>query len=246
MRKILIIGATSTIAAATARLWAQTGDNLFLVGRSSEKLQILAQDLRTRGSANVGVYCMDANDINAHENMLSMAEQTLGSIDTVLIAHGSLADQNETQLSVAATLQEIQTNAISVIALLTLIANRFEQQQQKGVIAVISSVAGDRGRKSNYIYGSAKAMLTSFCSGLRQRLYKSGIAVVLIKPGFVDTVMTAQFKKGPLWAKPEAVAQDIVTAVNKGKDVVYTPFFWRYIMLVIKHIPETIFKRLSI
>ncbi|MEQ1636270.1 MAG: SDR family oxidoreductase [Methylococcales bacterium] len=245
MRKILIIGATSAIAEATARIWGQRGDHLFLVARNAAKLQLIADDLRVRGCPKVATYCMDANNLDAHETMLDAGKQALNGLDTVLIAHGTLSDQTACQQSVALTLQEINTNALSVIALLTHIANRFEQQKQ-GTIAVISSVAGDRGRQSNYVYGSAKAMVTTFTSGLRQRLYKSGVGVVTIKPGFVDTPMTAEFKKGILWVSPETLARCIDSAVEKNRDLSYAPWFWFGIMAVIKLIPEWFFKRLKL
>jgi short-subunit dehydrogenase len=245
MRKILVIGATSAIAEATARVWSQNGDSLFLVARNRAKLESIATDLQVRGSPKVDIYDMDVNDFNAHLPMLAAAEQALDGLDTVLIAHGTLSDQNACQQSVDATLREINTNALSVIALLTHIANRFEQKQS-GTIAVISSVAGDRGRQSNYVYGSAKAMVTTFTSGLRQRLHKSGVSVVTIKPGFVDTPMTAEFKKGALWATPEKVAGDIVNACNRKSAIVYTPWFWQGIMLIIKLIPELIFVKLKL
>ncbi|NOT85958.1 MAG: SDR family oxidoreductase [Methylococcaceae bacterium] len=245
MRKILIVGATSAIAEATARVWAEQGDHLFLVARNHEKLALIADDLRVRGCQNVAVYSMDANDFDAHIAMLDAATQALNGLDTVLIAHGTLSDQAACQQSVALTLQEFNTNALSFIALLTHIANRFEQQKQ-GTIAVISSVAGDRGRQSNYVYGSAKAMVTTFMSGLRQRLYKSGVVVVTIKPGFVDTPMTAEFKKGALWVSPETIARCIQAAIEKPRDVIYAPWFWCGIMTVIKLIPEWLFKRLKL
>ena len=252
MRKVLIIGATSAIAAATARILAQQGDNLFLVARSQEKLDILVADLNTRRagkwsslSQKVSAYCMDANNYEDHVPMLDAAEQAMGGVDTVLIAHGTLSDQRACQQSVDLTMQEINTNGLSVIALLTHIANRFEKQKN-GTIAVISSVAGDRGRQSNYVYGSAKAMVTSFTSGLRQRLHKSGVTVLTIKPGFVDTPMTADLDKSALWSTPEKVAERIVMSFRCKCDVIYTPWFWRGIMRIIKAIPETIFKRLSL
>jgi short-subunit dehydrogenase len=139
----------------------------------------------------------------------------------------------------------LQTNGTSVIALLTLLANRFEAQGH-GTLAVIGSVAGDRGRQSNYVYGTAKGMLAIFLQGLRNRLHRRGVNVLTIKPGFVDTPMTAGFEKGPLWASPEQVASRIIVAIDKGWDVVYAPAFWRLIMLVITTIPERVFKRLSL
>jgi len=140
---------------------------------------------------------------------------------------------------------EIQTNALSTISLLTLIANRFEAKKD-GTICVISSVAGDRGRGSNYVYGSAKAMITAFSSGLRQRLHKSNVAVVTIKPGFVDTPMTVDFSKNLLWSKPNVVATKIVRAIDVKKTEVYVPSFWWAIMLIIKVIPNRIFRKLKL
>ena len=181
--------------------------------------------------------------MNSHVALLDSAEKTMGGIDTILIAHGTLSNQKTCEQSVEETLAEIKTNALSVISLLTLIANRVEIIQG-GTIAVISSVAGDRGRASNYVYGSAKAMVTAFTSGLRQRLYKSDVAVVTIKPGFVDTPMTAKFKKGLLWAKPNTVAATIIKAIDTKKNEVYVPAFWWVVMGVIKAIPNKVFQRI--
>ncbi|HEY8101120.1 MAG TPA: SDR family oxidoreductase [Burkholderiaceae bacterium] len=246
MRKILIIGATSAIAEASARIFALSGDHLFLVARNQAQLNAVAADLKVRGSPLVATYVMDANDFDAHLPMLEEARRALGNFDTVLIAHGTLSDQAACQQSVALTMQEIKTNALSVIALLTHIANWFEQQQH-GTIAVISSVAGERGRKSNYVYGSAKAMVTAFMSGLRQRLHKSGISVVTIKPGFVDTPMTANMNlPAALTTSAQSVAREIQRAINRRKDVIYAPWFWAPIMQVIRGIPESTFKRTNI
>ena len=245
MRKVLIIGATSAIAEATARLLAERGDALYLVARNEARLAAVAADLSVRGSSRVGCDVLDANDVAAHEPMLARADVFLGGYDTVLIAHGTLGDQKASEASVELTLQEINTNALSVVALLTPIANRLAQRRA-GTIAVISSVAGDRGRGSNYVYGSAKALVTAFLSGLRQRLSKCGVAVITIKPGFVDTPMTAAFAKGPLWASPERVARGIVHAMDRHGGTVYLPGFWRPIMLIIRAIPESLFLRLSL
>ena len=245
MRKILIIGATSAIAEATARILATRGDALYLVARNQARLAAIASDLSVRGSPRVSSEVLDANDVAGHEAMLARAEAFLGGYDTVLVAHGTLSDQKACEASVELTLQEINTNGLSVIALLTRVANRLAQQRA-GTIAVISSVAGDRGRGSNYVYGSAKALVTAFLSGLRQRLAKVGVSVVTIKPGFVDTPMTAAFPKGPLWARPAVVAQGIVKAIDRRSNTVYLPGFWWPIMLIIKAIPERLFLRLSL
>jgi len=246
MKKILVIGAGSAIAEATARVFAPRGDALFLVGRKAEVLESMCADLRVRGAKGAGLHVMDANDLNGHETMLNVAESALGGLDTVLIAHGTLSDQKACEASVDRTLSELSTNGVSVVALLTRIAARFEQRRA-GTIVVISSVAGDRGRQSNYVYGSAKALVSAFTSGLRQRLYPLGVTVITVKPGFVDTPMTAAFPKGALWAKPQQIANGIVSAVDRGSaTVLYLPKFWRLIMLIIRSIPETVFRRLKL
>jgi len=245
VKKILIVGATSAIAEATARIWAQRGDELFLVARNQERLKVIAEDLKVRGSSGVHSYCMDANNFEEYLPMLDKAFGMFGKIDILLIAHGTLSNQKACEHSVELTMQEIKTNALSAIALMTHFANRFENQRS-GTIAVISSVAGDRGRASNYVYGSAKAMVTTFTSGLRQRLYKSGVSVVVFKPGFVDTPMTVDFKKGLLWSKPAVVAKKIVRAIDKRKDEVYIPIFWWVVMAVIKAIPQIFFSKIKL
>lgn len=247
--KLLLLGATSAIATRVARRWVASGRPVFCVGRNPEKLQALLDDLRVRGAdQNVVIDGLAANlcEVEAHPGIWEKADQVLGGIDAVLVAHGSLPDQAQCEDSVPAMLREIDTNATSAMALLSLAAKRMEGRGS-GVIAAISSVAGDRGRQSNYVYGAAKGMLTLFMQGLRNRLASKGIAVVTIKPGFVDTPMTADFDKGgPLWATPDKVAAGIVRAMDRRRDEVYLPWFWRYIMLIIRHIPERIFKRLSL
>lgn len=244
MTRVLVIGATSAIAEATARLLAVRKASLYLVGRSAERLEAIAADLRVRGATSVAVDVMDANDIAAHEPMIERATEFLGALDTVLIAHGTLSDQQACEKSVGATLAEISTNGLSVVALLTVLANRFDAAG-RGSLVVISSVAGDRGRASNYVYGSAKALVSTFLSGLRQRLRRTGVSVITVKPGFVDTPMTRAFRKGVLWAQPGDVARGIMRAVDRGDAVVYLPGFWRLIMLIVRLIPERVFIRLS-
>ena len=245
MKRILIIGATSAIAEHCARIWAARGDALHLVARNEQHVQVIASDLKVRGASEVTTYVTDLNNMDKHEELLDVADAALGGVDIVLITHGTLSNQKSCELSVKETLAEIQTNALSTISLLTLIANKFEAKQS-GTICVISSVAGDRGRASNYVYGTAKAMVTAFTSGLRQRLQKSNVSVVTIKPGFVDTPMTAEFKKGLLWVKPISVAESIVRAIDGKKTEVYVPQFWYVIMLIIKILPTKIFKRLDL
>ena len=245
MKNVLIIGGASAIAEATARLFAQRGASLFLVARNQQALESIGADLRIRGARAVGHYVMDANDFDAHEPMLQAAERSLGALDVVMIAHGTLSDQTKCESSAELTVRELTTNGVSVAAILTRVAPRLEARKA-GTIVVISSVAGDRGRQSNYVYGSAKALATAFTSGLRQRLYKSGLGVITIKPGFVDTPMTAALPKGPLWARPETIASGIVSAVDRGATVRYLPGFWRWIMWVICSVPESMFRRLNL
>jgi decaprenylphospho-beta-D-erythro-pentofuranosid-2-ulose 2-reductase len=245
MRKVLIVGATSAIAEAVARLFAKRGDALYLVARRAEALASIAADLKVRGASHVATETLDANEMQAHAGMLARADAALQGVDTVLIAHGTLSDQEACERSAELTVHELSTNGISTVALLTHVAQLFESRRS-GSIAVISSVAGDRGRQSNYVYGSAKALVSTFLSGLRQRLSKSGVAVITIKPGFVDTPMTAAFPKGPLWAKPEKVAAEIVRAIDSSASVAYVPGFWRLIMFIIRAIPESVFRRLKL
>ena len=242
--KVLIVGATAALAHETAKCFAREDANLFLVGRTAEKLRAVADDLKVRGAGCVETFLLDVNDLERHQEMLEQAIATLDGLDMLLIAHGTLGDQRKCEQSVAETMQELNTNALSVISLLTISANYFEKQK-RGCIAVISSVAGDRGRQSNYVYGTAKAAVSAFLQGLRNRLAKSGVTVVTIKPGIIDTPMTATIKKGLLTAQPQGVGQGIYQAMKQGKEVVYLPWFWRPIMFVVRSIPEAVFKKMS-
>ena len=242
MKNILIVGATSAIATACAKLWVVQEANIFLVGRNLKRLQQVSDDLAVRG-ANVQSYHMDANDYQQHLVMLDTAYKHMEKIDIALVAHGALPDQKLCETNAELMVQEFHNNGLSVLVLLTHLASRIEQQKS-GVIAVISSVAGDRGRPSNYVYGSAKAAVNAFCSGLRARLFKSGVHVLTIKPGFVDTPMTQHLAlQKILLASVDKVAKDIHKAVEKKQDVLYTPWFWRYLLLIIIHIPNYFFKR---
>ena len=244
-KNILIIGATSAIAKATLRIYAEQNHNLYLVARNEEQLKTIAEDAKIRGANQVEFMACDLAELNAHQALMEKVYTSYPTLDIVLIAHGTLPNQQACQENVETALQEININALSTISLLTLLANRFETQKS-GSIAVISSVAGDRGRQSNYVYGAAKGMVSTFLQGLRNRLNDSNVQVLDIKPGFVDTPMTAEFKKGALWAQPEQVAQNIIKAINSGRNTLYTPWFWWGIMFIIRNIPEFIFKKLKL
>jgi hypothetical protein len=245
MRKVLILGATSAIAQETAKLFAADGHSLFLVARNEARLVAVAQDLRVRGAEKIGQRVADLNDTAQHGDIIADAARTLSGLDTVLIAHGTLSDQKACERDYTLAERELRTNFLSVVSLLTHIANRFEQQGH-GSIAVISSVAGDRGRKGNYVYGAAKGGLTVFLQGLRHRLHESGVRVLTVKPGFVDTPMTRDFKKGLLWVGPQEIAHGIYRAIGRNRDVVYLPWFWRGIMAILRALPEPIFCKLNI
>jgi len=243
MKNILIIGATSAIAKECAKIWAERGDKLFLVARNEENVKNIAENLINKNNFFTKTFCLDFNHHNEHVRMLNAAEKELVNIDLVLIAHGTLLDQKECEVNVELAITEIKNNALSTISLLTHLANRFEHKK-KGTIAIISSVAGERGRATNYVYGSSKAMVTTFASGLRQRLDKFNVKVITIKLGLVDTPMTSRFKKGLLWSKPQYVAKKIVQSIDNNKDEVYLPKLWYFVFFLIKSIPSSIFKKL--
>jgi len=242
--KVVVVGATSAIAREAARILARRGARLFLVARDRAKLEASASDLKVRGAAAVHIATADLASTSEHERWWPEALEALGEPDSILIAHGILGDAERARADAAHTSEILTTNFLSVAAMLAPVSTWFEQRR-RGVIAVIGSVAGDRGRQSNYVYGASKGGLDIFLQGLRNRLFHAGVAVVTVKPGFVDTPMTAHLPKSPLFASPETVAEGIVKAMENGRDVVYLPFFWRYIMLAIKLLPETVFKRLK-
>ncbi|MFC0408651.1 SDR family oxidoreductase [Roseomonas elaeocarpi] len=245
MRRIVIFGATSAIAQAVARLFAADGARLFLVARNAERLDAVAADLRARGAGTVATATADLADEGAHAALVAQAEAALEGLDAALIAHGTLGDQSRSESDADAALAELRNNFLSPASILTHLANRMAAQGH-GTIAVIGSVAGDRGRMSNYVYGSAKGGLRVFVQGLRHRLGKSGVSVVLVQPGFVDTPMTAGVanRGGPLWAKPERVARDIRRAMDRGGPaILYTPWFWSPIMTVVRNLPDAVFRR---
>ena len=246
MKNWIIVGACSAIAEATARIWAARGGKLYLLARDQEKLDVLAQDLKVRGAQDVVTKVFDACDYQHPLTLFDDAKAQFGTVDGIFIAHGTLPDQKACEANFDLTRKEFETNGLSVISLVSQASNYFETVGA-GTIAVITSVAGDRGRQSNYVYGSAKAAVTTYLSGVRNRLAKKKIQVLTIKPGFVDTPMTdGMDKSGALWAQPEDVAISIVKAIDKKRNVVNVPWFWQIIMMIIRNIPEIIFKRLSL
>lgn len=245
MRKknVLIIGASSGIAEAVARRYAAQGSSFVLVARSEEKLAIIASDLVARGAAGVQTLVWEGDDLDSLPALANSAWNALGTVDLALIAHGTLPDQARAQGDLAYAMEQFRTNGESAVACMLALAGHFEAQGH-GVLAVIGSVAGDRGRGSNYVYGAAKAAVDAFASGLRAQLFKKGVHVLTIKPGFVATPMTAELDlPAALTATPDRVAADIEKAVDSRCNVLYTPWFWGWIMRIIRFLPTAIFKR---
>ncbi len=261
----VILGATSALGQAVARKLAAEGHCLVLCARNSTKLEAVAGDITVRAKTAAGLsgggggggesggasstpakvhqHVTDFDNMDEHEALVD----AISGADHVWLFYGSLPDQAACEASWDDTALALQTNFLSAASLLTRLANAFEARGH-GSLVVVTSVAGDRGRKSNYVYGTAKGALSLFCQGLRNRLAGSGVQVLDVKPGFIDTPMTAEIEKKPavLWATADQVAGDMVAAHKKGRDIVYTRWFWRYILLIIKCIPERIFKKLSL
>jgi decaprenylphospho-beta-D-erythro-pentofuranosid-2-ulose 2-reductase len=244
-KRILVLGATSGIAEACIRLWADRGDCLYLVARNADRLAVVAADAKTRGASQADSAVANLDDVAAHPEVLAHAINALGGLDVAFLALGVLGDQAEAERSAAVAGQILHTNFTAPVSLLTWLAN-YTAQRHAGTLAVLSSVAGERGRKSNYVYGSSKAGLTAFVDGLRNRIDRDGVRVMTIKPGPVKTAMTEGMKGSGKFADVEAVAATLVKAIDKGADVVYVPGQWRIIMAVIRMIPESVFKKLNL
>ena len=243
MSYVLIIGAKSDIAKATAREYARHGYDLYLAARKAGELETFANDITVRTQRTVKTVELDILDYGSHQAFYEqLEEKPLGVISAV----GYLGDQDKAQVDFQESKLIVDTNYTGVVSLFNIIGNDFERRR-RGFIVGISSVAGDRGRKSNYLYGSAKAALSTYLSGLRNRLYDAQVHVLTVKPGFVATKMTEDMDlPEKLTAQPEDVAADIYRAQQKNINVLYTKWLWRWVMSVIKMIPEWKFKRMSI
>jgi decaprenylphospho-beta-D-erythro-pentofuranosid-2-ulose 2-reductase len=236
--KVAIIGATSGIAKEVAKIYAALGATLFLVARDGEKLDSVERDLRARGAEQVERYLSDLADLSLHDAIVSAAG---ARPDIVVVAHGVLPDQSKVDNDPRAQVEAFELNATSVISLVARFATVMEAQRS-GVLVVIGSVAGDRGRRSNYVYGSAKAAIHAYCDGLRSRLAKAGVSLVLVKPGWVDTPMTVRSKKNALYVHPEAIARGIEKAIERRSATVYLPGYWRWISLLVRLLPARFVK----
>lgn len=243
-RRILIIGAASDIAQAVAAELARGGSELVLAARDEAEAERIAQDLRTRFDTKVWSVRFDALEYESHQAMFDAVADKAGELSGVIVCHGLLGAQKESQRDFKRARAVIDVNYTSFVSVLE-IAARYFASRRGAFICAIGSVAGDRGRPSNYIYGSSKAAVAAYLQGLRNRMHDAGVAVITIKPGFVATKMTHGLKKPRFAATPERVARDIVKAIRKRRSVVYTPWFWRWIMLIIRLIPEHVFKRMK-
>lgn len=246
MKNILLLGANSDMARALARRLASPDTRFLLAGRSIPLLEANAADLEIRGGCPKSlIFGFDARALEQHPAFAREVAAQAGFLDQVYLFFGHMQDQAAAQSDFQRAREMLETNYLGAVSILERIAEIMEKQG-KGLIVGVSSVAGDRGRQSNYFYGSAKAGLSAYLSGLRNRMYKSGVQVMTVKPGFVDTAMTRSLKKGILFAKPDAIARGIVRGIRKKKDTVYLPGFWKWIMLIIRLIPERVFKRMSL
>jgi decaprenylphospho-beta-D-erythro-pentofuranosid-2-ulose 2-reductase len=243
MSYVLIIGAKSDIAKSLARKYSDCGYDIYLAARNSSELDEFAKDLSLRSQKAAKCVELDILDFDSHQDFYTaLPEKPLGVISAV----GYLGDQDQSQSYFSEAKKTIDTNYTGVVSLLNIVADDFEQRKS-GFIIGISSVAGDRGRKANYLYGSAKAALTAYLSGLRNRLCKKNVHVMTVKPGFVDTKMTQDMDlPEKLTAQPDDVAAAIYKGQQKNSDIIYTKWIWRWVMLIIKSIPERIFKGMSI
>ena len=244
--RVIILGATSAIAEATARLYAAEGADLLLVGRHSERLQAMQRDLTIRGATRVEVAIRDLADVLGIEAEFARFVEQIGGVDHILIAYGILGDQGRAERDLALAEDILRINFSSAAAWILCAAGTLERLG-RGSLVVIGSVAGDRGRRANFIYGAAKAGLSTLVEGLAHRFASQGPRIVIVKPGPTITPMTEGFdRKGALWAKPEGVAAVVRRAADRGGPVVYAPARWRLIMLVIRCVPTFIFNRLNL
>jgi short-subunit dehydrogenase len=241
-QRILVVGATSAMARAAGRRFAAEGARFVLAGRNPEKLSAAVAELRHAGAEQVTSYPLDVMDFDHHPLLLEVALEQLDGLDLLLVAHGVVPDQEACEADVAQLLEAFHVNATSILSLLVPVANYFEQQR-RGTIAVITSVAGGRGRRENYTYGAAKSAVSVFLQGLRARLHPAGVRVVDLRPGPVRSPMTAHKSGGLLFTDADRAGALIYAAIRRGVDIAYVPWWWRWIVAATSLVPEALFKR---
>ncbi len=243
-RRVLVLGATSAIAQAVCRRYAEGGARLALVARNRQYLDVVAADLRVRGASALSTEVADLLELERHPQLVARAEQALGGLDVALVAHGVLPVQAEALADSRIAQLCWQTNFVSAASLLEAVGRRMEDAGH-GTLAALSSVAGDRGRADNYVYGASKAALSSYASGLGQRLFRAGVRVVTVKPGPVATPMTVgRVTHTRLLADVDDVGRRIHRGLEAGWPVVYAPAYWRLIMAVVRLLPTALFERM--
>ena len=244
-KRILVFGATSAICHEVLKLYAAQGASFVLAARNSEKMAAIADDLKARGARAAATHCYDFNDWQQHEDAVILGVQSLGEIDIAIVAHGSLPEQAECESSSAALKACMDDNFTST-AIITQACAQQLSRQGCGTLAVVSSVAGDRGRKSNYAYGAAKAGIDTLLQGLQGRFAGNAVRIVNIKPGMIISPMTAHMEHGAIWATAADIAPAIVHAITRGRRVCYVPGYWRFIMFIIRALPTAVLARLPI
>ena len=243
MPTVLLLGAASDMAVAIARKMASKGYAVQLAARNVQRLQPLCSDIEVRYQVSCSLHEFDAINFSSHANFF---QSLLQKPDITICVFGYLGENEVARVNWSESEKIIHSNYTGAVSILNIVSNYYSEQK-KGTIVGISSVAGERGRQSNYIYGSAKAGFTAYLSGLRNRMFREGVHVVSVQPGFVYTRMTESIKLPPLLtAKPEQVADAVYTAVQNKKNTVYVKWFWRWIMLIIKCIPEFMFKKMKL
>ena len=242
-KTVLILGGNSDVGKSIARDFSKLGSNIILTSRKKGQLDSFKSDLEIRYSIKCDLEFFDVLDFNSHESFYNNLKK---KPDIVISCIGYLDNQERSETSFEESLKSIQTNFTGLVSILNIVSNDFENRKS-GIIIGISSVAGDRGRGSNYIYGCSKSGFTSYLSGLRNRLFNSGVKVITVKPGFIKSKMTNHLDLPKLLtATPDDISNDIINSIKKGKTIIYSKWFWKWIMLIIKMIPESIFKKLRI
>ncbi len=245
MTRVLVLAATSTIAKAICHELAEDGANLVLGARDATELDAIASDLELRHDVDAATFTFDALETREHADLMQDVLTAHGPLAGAIVCLGTLGDPGQTHHEPAAARRVIEVNLTGLVSLVTPVADHLAEQGE-GFLGIVSSVAGDRGRQSNYVYGAAKAGVSTYAAGLRNRLFHEGVDVVTIKPGFVDTKMTYGQEDMFLVASPERVARATVRACQRGRSVVYVPWFWRPVLWMLRATPEWLFKRLRL
>jgi decaprenylphospho-beta-D-erythro-pentofuranosid-2-ulose 2-reductase len=246
VQSVLVLGGGSDIALATVRqLVARRATTVVLAARQPESLAETADELRAAGATSVEMVAFDARDTASHEALLDGVFERVGDVDLAILAFGVLGDQEEAEQDGRAAVDIAEVNYVGSVSVAVPIAQRMRRQGH-GTIVALSSVAGERARRSNFVYGSSKAGMDAFFQGLGDSLVGSGVRVMIVRPGFVHTKMTDGMEAAPLSTTPEAVADAIVHGIARGKETVWVPSTLRYVMSVLRHVPRPVFRKLPI